>query len=621
MRHRLSRSRRSRAAAVIVLAVLATATTARAQDEHKRVLALYSTRPDARFSIIGENELPRILSTGLDGNLSYYSEFFDEATFPGPAYQTAFRDFLRAKYHDLTFDLIIAMQSGAIGFIEKERDGLFRDPPVVFLSNDQAPRRLTNATGLIQSRDYAGTVSLLRRLQPDVTQLFVVSGAAESDKAMEQALRRQVEQRRSGLAFTYLSGLATPDLERRLSVLPGHSAVYYLIVSADGAGNVFHPLDYIDRVTAAANAPTYSWVDSTFGHGIVGGSLYSQQVVIERIAQLALRVLKGEAADSIAVSAVNLNANYVDWRQLHRWGISEARVPVGTTVSFRNPTVWDEYGFYILTGAAVLITQTALIFGLLIQRRRRRDAEGQLRGSERELLKSYERNRDLSTRLLQAQETERARIAGELHDDICQRMLLLTIELESLGRATHDAAPAAEALAMSRDIAKSLHELSHRLHPTRLMLIGLVPALEQLGLELSRAGVPVAFNHSGVPATLPSDVMLCLFRVVQEALQNAIKYSNAKSVSVDLHGAPHRLVLRVTDNGSGFDVDGAWSKGLGLASMAERLEAIGGSLDIFSTAGSGSQVMATVPLPVSEPDDESARAAGEVQVPASATLQ
>src|SRR4029450_3640220 len=97
--------------------------------------------------------------------------------------------------------------------------------------------------------------------------------------------------------------------------------------------------------------------------------------------------------------------------------------------------------------------------------------------SEGDRPRRYERNHDLGARLLKAQETERSRIARELHDDICQRMLLLSLELESLNRAHPDEHPGAEALTMTQDIAKSLHELSHRLHPTRLQMIGLVGAL------------------------------------------------------------------------------------------------------------------------------------------------
>jgi signal transduction histidine kinase len=376
-----------------------------------------------------------------------------------------------------------------------------------------------------------------------------------------------------------------------------------LLVSEDGAGRKFHPLEYVDRVAATANAPTYCWVDSAMDHGIVGGSLYSQQGAIERVGQLALRVLRGEPADSIPIAALNLNMNEVDWRQLRRWRIDEAHAPPATLVRFRDPTIWDRYSIYITTAIALLMTQTALIAGLLIQRKRRRRAEEELRGSQGELRGSYQRIRDLGARLLRAQETERSRIARELHDDICQRMLLLTIELESLHRTSGDKGPAAEALTGARDIAKSLHELSYRLHPTWLRLIGLVAALDHLCLELSRAGVSIAFKHDNVPSTLQSDVMLCLFRVVQEALQNAIKYSNGNELSVHLRGGSDGLTVTITDNGVGFDVDAAWSKGVGLVSMVERLEAVGGSFEICSNPGAGTRLTATVSLHVAQSTD------------------
>jgi len=288
----------------------------------------------------------------------------------------------------------------------------------------------------------------------------------------------------------------------------------------------------------------------------------------------------------------------VDWRQLRRWRIDEARVPAGTVVRFRDPTVWDRYKVYILSALALLVTQTTLITGLLIQLKRRRRAENELRGSQNDLRTSHERNRDLGARLLNAQETERSRIAGELHDDVCQRMLLLTFELESLNRASRVEAPAAAALTMAQDIAKSLHDLSHRLHPTRLRMIGLVAALDRFCVELSRTGLAVSYTHENVPSTLAPEAMLCLFRVVQEAAQNAIKYSHANELAVHLSGASGRLTVTITDNGTGFDVDGAWGKGVGLVSMVERVEAMGGTLDISSTPGAGTRVTATVPAVV-----------------------
>src|SRR4029078_10813685 len=127
-----------------------------------------------------------------------------------------------------------------------------------------------------------------------------------------------------------------------------------------------------------------------------------------------------------------------------------------------------------------------------------------------------ERNRDLGARLLNAQENERARIARELHDDICQRMLLLPMDLESLPQRNGDRAGTAHAVEAARDISRSLHSLSHRLHPTRLRVIGLVAALKRLCAEVSRAGFAVSFKHEGVPPTLAPEVMRCGFRLVQE---------------------------------------------------------------------------------------------------------
>ena len=585
---------RSVLAIIIALAHLASSSTAHAQSEHKQVLVLYSTRPDSQLSIIGERELPRTLGAGPAESLEYYSEFIDLSTFPEAAHE-AFREFLRLKYQDARFDLVIAMQDAAIEFVSRYRDTLFRDTPAVFLTNDRATGRLRNSTGLIHERNFAATLTFLRQLQPDVRHVFVVAGGDAADREYEDEVRRQSQATDPELTLTYLSGLETNDLEERLSRLPEHSAVYYLVVTKDGAGDEFHPLEYVDRVAAAANAPTYCWVDSALGHGIVGGSLYSQAGVVERVGQLALRVLRGEPADSIPIAALNMNANVVDWRQLRRWHIDEARVPSGTIVRFRDPTIWDRYKIYILGALTLLLTQTVLITGLLIQRKRRRRTEQELRESQGELRRSYERNRDLGGRLLRAQEAERSRIARELHDDICQRMTLLTIELETLGRASSDKGPAAEALTVAQEIAKSLHELSHRLHPARLRMIGLVAALDRLCFELSRAGVAIAYTHDHVPSTLPPDLLLCVFRVVQEALQNAIKYSNAKELSVHLSGGSGGLILTIVDNGVGFDVDAAGGKGVGLVSMVERLEAIGGSLDICSSPGAGTRLTATVP--------------------------
>jgi signal transduction histidine kinase len=345
------------------------------------------------------------------------------------------------------------------------------------------------------------------------------------------------------------------------------------------------------------------------GRGIIGGNLYSQKDALDRVGQIALRVLQGERADGIPVAAVDMNAAQVDWRQLRRWGIDEARVPAGTLVKFREPSIWDRYKVYIVGALALLLVQSGLIAGLLIQRVRRRQAETELLSSQAQLRTSYDRIRDLGAGLLNAQEAERSRIARELHDDISQQLALLTMDLEGLGGEAdrgENERLAGEALSRAQVISKSVHDLSHRLHPARLRLIGLVAALHALRLELSQSGIAITLSHENVPLTLPPDLMLCLFRVVQEALQNAVKYSGAHEISVQLTGDPDGLTLDIVEDGVGFDVDAAWGKGLGLLSMSERLEAIGGTLEIRSSSGAGTRLKVTIPAHVVYGTDASA---------------
>jgi signal transduction histidine kinase len=301
------------------------------------------------------------------------------------------------------------------------------------------------------------------------------------------------------------------------------------------------------------------------------------------VGRVALRVLRGEQAESIPTLAVDLNTPQVDWRQLQNWGIRESRVPPGVQIKFRTPSAWGRYKTYIVSALAVLLAQTMLIAGLLVERTRRRQAEAHIR--------------DLGSRLLRAQETERSRIARELHDDLGQQVALLTIQLELLTSSRlPDREMLGTALQRSHAIGRSLHSLSHRVHPASLRLVGLVPALHALQHELLGFKMAIAVTHENVPAGLSPDVTLCLFRVAQEAVQNALKHSGADAVLVHLRGQNDSLALTVTDSGVGFDVDAVAGKGLGLVSMRERLDPMGGTIEIHSEPGRGTRLEIRVPL-------------------------
>jgi signal transduction histidine kinase len=214
-------------------------------------------------------------------------------------------------------------------------------------------------------------------------------------------------------------------------------------------------------------------------------------------------------------------------------------------------------------------------------------------------------NRDLVRRLISRQEDEWQQIARELHDDICQRLAVTVMKLESA------AAQPAEALqALLRQlsaqislIATDIHDLSYQLHPSRLRSLGLVSALDTLCEEASsRRGLQVAFSHGRLPARVDPAVSLCLFRIVQEALHNVAAHSGARSAQVSLLGFEGEIRLEITDSGVGFDPARVLHAGLGLVSMRERVAIVNGQLAIDSAPGGGTRVTVRIPFEPASPD-------------------
>ena len=596
-------------AVALTACVLAPLASAQDADRPKQVLVLNSARQNEQFYVVSEREMPRLLTEGLGDDVDFYTEYFDVGRFPHPDYETVYLDFLRRKYKERHLDLLLVMGDPAADFVSRNRDVLFSGTPVVFYTLSPPPNRIANSTGLLNKLQFGPSIGLALALQPDLQHVYVVVGTTGLDPSRESQARAEFRAFEGRVDFTYLSGLATKDLEARLRTLPPHSAVYFVVVSKDGAGELVQQMPYLSLVAAAANAPTYSWADVAVDAGIVGGWRRDQVAQMKAIATIALRVLRGERADGIPLSSPDTDVDAVDWRQLRRWGLDESRLPAGTRVLFREPSIWDQYRRYIITAVMLLLAQSVLIAGLLMQRAKRQRVELELRGSERELRGSqaqlrvsYDRIRDLSRRLLGEQETERARIARELHDDISQQLAILSIELDEL-RSDQLPVPTAECLGRAQEttqgISTSVRELSHRLHPSKLRLIGLVAALDNLRRDLSPPHLPIAFCHQHVPATIDQNIALCVFRVAQEALGNAVKHSDAGHIWVDLTGGPAGVALTITDDGKGFDVNDPPNAGLGLISMRERVESVGGVLEIHAAPASGTRLTVTVPIQAS----------------------
>jgi PAS domain S-box-containing protein len=207
--------------------------------------------------------------------------------------------------------------------------------------------------------------------------------------------------------------------------------------------------------------------------------------------------------------------------------------------------------------------------------------------------------RELSGRLIRAQEEERSRIARELHDDICQKLALLSVKVD---RANHNSNESRSDLEEIKrhcsEIADDVQMLSHQLHSSKLEYLGVAEALKGFCNEFSKQHeVRIHYRESGVPEFLPRDISLVLFRIAQEALHNAVKYSQSAEFSVELSSATDQVRLEVRDWGAGFDVDEVRrNSGLGLLSMQERAHLVQGSLSVESRPGAGTSILVVVPL-------------------------
>jgi signal transduction histidine kinase len=251
---------------------------------------------------------------------------------------------------------------------------------------------------------------------------------------------------------------------------------------------------------------------------------------------------------------------------------------------------------------ATLLPRMRLVGDILAGALARKRAAEALREGDVALRQARAGYRKLAAELLHAQEKERRRIAREMHDDWAQRLALLCLDLGKL--EAHLGAPdrAGPLLGAVREqlmhLSEDVHALSRQLHPSILDDLGLVEALRSECAGFSRReGIAVAYHPGAVPAAVPKDVALCVYRVAQEALRNVAKHAGVKEAMVTLGTAGAELVLRVEDSGAGFDPTAVRTEpGLGLASMEERVRLVQARLTIASAPGRGTTVEVRVPV-------------------------
>jgi len=275
------------------------------------------------------------------------------------------------------------------------------------------------------------------------------------------------------------------------------------------------------------------------------------------------------------------------------------------TMEYRLRRYDGEYCWVLDTGVPRFAPDGTFLgyIGSAIDITGRKRTEEALRASEAALRKSHDELQELPGKLLAAQEEERRRVARELHDDLTQRLAVVAIEAGKLEQQLQGVSePVLERLRRMKEqmieLSAVVHGISRQLHPSILDDLGLVNAIEAECMNFSqREGIQVKFTSKNVPATLPRDLALCLYRIAQESLRNIAKHAKTDKAVVVLAGTDGGILLSVRDYGMGFDparVRG--NGGLGLISMAERVRLIQGDLSVESRPGQGTRIEVRVPL-------------------------
>ena len=374
----------------LLLALVMTAPCAAAQDsaEPKRVLIVYAN--DSSTTNRGTAIDRAIGSTLKDGSpvrIEIYFEYVGDRRL-GTQYEKEFVALMQRKYEGKKFDVIFTINLSPLRILLRNRAELFPDTPIVFLTLDQ--RNVTDlypapgVTGVWGEISFKPNLELALALHPGTRRVVVIGGVSDFDRYWTARAQEDFRAYESSLEFIYLSGLSVPEMRKALAGLPPHTIGFFVTSVRDNAGNIYESPEFLEQVSPVSTAPIYGTTEAQLGQGIVGGRILTFEALGIGAGQMGLRVLAGEKPEAIAPHGIPSAAMF-DWRELQRWRISESHLPPGSIVRFRVPSFWQEYKWYAIAVISVVIVQSLLIIGLVINRTRRKHAEAALREAKESL--------------------------------------------------------------------------------------------------------------------------------------------------------------------------------------------------------------------------------------------
>lgn len=310
-------------------------------------------------------------------------EFLDVMVSRGEEYDRAVREYIRRKYAGARIVAVVGLGAQGAQMAVRLRAEVFPDAAVLYAVDRTIAQSMDfghNSTGVLPTVDVPGTTALALRLVPATKHVAVVLGASDNERAWWDRVVSEIHAAAPGLDVIPLFGLERTEMLRRVSTLPEHTVLIWVAYRRDPSGETVAPTEVLAEVTTAV--PVFGLFEYDFGSGIVGGRLVDLDRLGEESGLLAARIVNGERADAITPVVVTDYPVKVDWRAVRKWRIDPGLLPSDAVISFRQPTVWDEYGWYVAGGLAVFGVEAAIIAALLVERRRRRRAVAAFRASE-----------------------------------------------------------------------------------------------------------------------------------------------------------------------------------------------------------------------------------------------
>jgi signal transduction histidine kinase len=389
-------------ALVLLTSCLAIAVPAAAEPLPRSVLILHQWEANLPLYAAFFAALNTGIRAGSPEPITIYVEHLDLGRFKGRKHEETLHQYIRQKYSDRDIGIILSLGPSALSLALALRTEMWPEAALVFAAATEPMVADLNLAaditgGLVELnlRDMIGTA---RAVVPGLRQIVLLGDPWDAND-MYHGFKQELPTVAGDLEVVDLTGLALPEIRRRVAVLPDRSAILYTSISFDGDGVAYLPGDALASIAEVANRPIVVNAENEVGHGAVGGPVFIPEAIGADAAERVVRIMYGESASNIPLGRGEFTKVVFDWRQLQRWHVDANRLPPGGEVRFRPLGLWEQYHWYLSAAAFVVVIQAGLIAGMLFERRRRAAAE---LDSRRHLEEAAHLNRSVAVGVLSA---------------------------------------------------------------------------------------------------------------------------------------------------------------------------------------------------------------------------